>query len=156
VTSPKQTAALTLEVIPSLTRLIRSKFREKRMGNLTMVEFRTMTFIDANQGASLSDAADHIGLGRPSMSKLVDALVNRKRVTRNTHGKDRRRICLALTKQGKRDLDEAYQHTQLYFANEFSSLSEKQRSQIADALTLMQSVFALGTNTSDHEPMEQK
>ncbi len=156
MTSPQQTAALTMDVIPSLTRLIRSKFREKRVGDLTMVEFRTMAFINANQNASHSEAAEHIGLGRPSMSKVVDALVNRKRVVRKVHGKDRRRICLTITKQGQRDLDEAYQHTQLYFADKFSSLSEKQRMQVVESLSLLKELFALSASLSESELVKQK
>ena len=51
-----------------------------------MAQFRTLAFVDANQGASLSEVAGHIGLGLPSMSKLVDALVNRELLTRDVHG----------------------------------------------------------------------
>ena len=87
--------------------------------------------------------AGHIGLGLPSMSKLVDALVNRRLLTRDTHGTDRRRICLALTAKGKRELDEAYQHTQSFFAEKFAELTEEERTQVAGAMNLMKKLFAL-------------
>lgn len=154
MSSPSQTAASVVEGIPLLMRLLRSKFREKRIGDLSMAQFRTLAFVDANRGASLSEAASHIGLGLPSMSKLVDALVNHQLLTRETHGRDRRRICLALTSEGKRQLDEAYQHTQSFFAEKFADLTEQERSQVFDAMNLMRELFALDPERSMPEHSE--
>lgn len=154
--SPRQTAALVMDNIPSLMRLLRLKFREKRVGDLSMAEFRTLAFVNANQGASLSDVAGHIGLGLPSMSKLVDGLVNNDRLTRNEHGSDRRRICLALTDKGKTELDEAYRHTQSFFAEKFAKLSEQDREQIAGAIILMRDLFALDVKMPLPEPSNER
>jgi DNA-binding MarR family transcriptional regulator len=155
--SPHQTAALVMDNIPLLMRLLRAKFREKRVGDLTMAQFRTLGFVDANHDASLSDVAGHIGLGLPSMSKLVDALVNRSLLTRSEHGTDRRRICLALTDDGKRELDEAYRHTQSFFAEKFAELTEDERTQIAGAINMLKKLFALDTQASMLEaPSEQE
>ncbi len=155
MTSSRQTAALIMDNIPLLMRLLRAKFREKRVGDLSMAQFRALAFVDANQGASLSDVAGHIGLGMPSMSKLVDALVNRKLLTRDMHGTDRRRICLALTAKGKRELDEAYQHTQSFFADKFSELTDGERTQIAGAMNVMKKLFALDQKMSLPESPEE-
>lgn len=149
MTSPRQTAALVMDNVPLLMRLLRTKFREKRIADLSMVQFRTLAFVDANQGTSLSEVAGHIGLGLPSMSKLVDALVNRKLLTRDLHGKDRRRICLALTSKGKRELNDAYQHAQSFFADNFSKLTDDERTQIAGAMNVMKKLFALGPKISE-------
>ena len=151
MTSPRQTAALVMDNIPSLMHVLRTKFREKRVAELSMVQFRTLAFVDANRGASLSEVAGHIGLGLPSMSKLVDALVNRKLLTRELHGKDRRRICLALTSRGKRELNDAYQHTQSFFADKFSKLTDDERTQISDAMNVMKKLFALDQKMSAPE-----
>jgi DNA-binding MarR family transcriptional regulator len=155
MTSPRQIAALVMEDLPLLMRLLRRKFREKRIGDLSMAQFRTLAFVDANQGASLSEAAGHIGVSLPSMSKLVDMLVNRQLLTRLTHGSDRRRICLALTASGKHELDEAYQHTQSYFTEKFAQLTNEERTQIAGAMDLMKNLFALDAMTSLSQPPEQ-
>ena len=137
-----------MDNVPLLMRLLRTKFREKRVGDLTMAQFRTLAFVDANQGASLSVVAGHIGLSLPSMSKLVDALVNSRRLTRKMHGEDRRRICLMLTAKGKRELDEAYQYTQSFFAEKFTELSEDERTQVADAMNIMKKLFELNPKMS--------
>jgi DNA-binding MarR family transcriptional regulator len=155
LTSPQETASLVMDYVPSLMRLLRTKFREKHVGDLTMAQFRSLAFIDANQGASLSEVAGHIGLGLPSMSKLVDALVNHELLTRESHGTDRRRICLALTTEGKRELDAAYEHTQSFFAEKFADLSDDERTQVAEAINIMKRLFALNTRVSLAVPSEE-
>ncbi len=155
MSTPRQTATEVMDFIPVLMRLLRKKFREKRIGDLSMAQFRTLAFIDANQGASLSESASHIGLGLPSMSKLVDALVTRKFLTRETHGRDRRRICLALTRQGKRELTEAYKHAQRYFTDKFAALSDEQRAQVLQSIDLLRQLFQdemLGPDRRQSQP----
>ncbi len=154
MTSSRQTAALVMDIVPLLTRLMRKKFREKRVGDLSMAQFRTLAFLDANQGASLSDAASHIGLGLPSMSRLVDALVNRKLVTRATHGGDRRRVCLTLTRQGKRELEEAHKHAQAYFTDKLSELSDEERDRVSETMDLLCKLFTLDGRISARKPTE--
>jgi hypothetical protein len=48
MTSPRQTAAMVINNIPLLMRLLRTKFREKQTGDLSIVQFRTLVFLDAN------------------------------------------------------------------------------------------------------------
>jgi DNA-binding MarR family transcriptional regulator len=153
--SPQETAALVVDNVPLLMRLLRTKFREKRVGNLSMAQFRTLAFVDVNEGASLSEVAGHIGLSLPSMSRLVDALVRRKLLTRELHGTDRRRICLALTDKGKSELDEAHQYTQSFFADKFAEITEEERTQIAGAMNVMKKLFALHSKISTPEISEE-
>ena len=143
MTSPRQTAALVIDNVPLLMRLLRAKFREKRSGELSMAQFRTLAFIDVNRGSSLSDAAGQIGLSLPSMSKLVDTLVHQKLLTRTAHGVARRRICLGLTAAGKRELDEAYRHAESFFAGKFAELTGEQRSQLAESIDTLKRLFVL-------------
>lgn len=141
-TSSEITANQMMEVIPVVMRVIRKKFRERRAADLSMAHFRTLAFIDIHQGASLSDVAEHIGLTLPSTSKMVDGLVNRKLVSRDMHSGDRRRICLALTAPGKKELQASYAHTHEYLVEQVSGLSAAERDIIVQALTLMKGLFA--------------
>ena len=154
MSTPRETAALVADNVPLLMRILRTKFREMRTGNMSMAQFRTLAFVDANQGASLSEAAAHIGLSLPSMSKVVEALVNRNLLRRDMHGGDRRRICLSLTEKGKSELDEAYRHTQMYFAGKFAELTEAERRQIEEAMHLMVKLFTLEPKRNMPEPVE--
>jgi DNA-binding MarR family transcriptional regulator len=71
------------------------------------------------------------------------------------HGGDRRRICLALTAKGKRELDEAYQYTQSFFAEKFTELTDDERTQIAGAMNLMKRLFALHPKAGLPVPAEE-
>ncbi|MGE5248711.1 MAG: MarR family winged helix-turn-helix transcriptional regulator [Bacteroidota bacterium] len=152
MTSPRQTAVLIMDNVPLLMRVLRAKFREKRVADLSMAQFRTLAFVNANRDASLSEAAGHIGLSLPSMSKLVDVLVKRELLTRVMHGSDRRRICLTLTAEGKRALGEAYEHTQAYFADKLSGLTDEERTQIASVMNLLRSLFELDGGSAPVRP----
>ncbi len=156
MTSSHETAMLVLDNVPALMRLLRTKFREKKAGRLSMAQFHTLAFVDMEQGASLSEAARHIGLGLPSMSKQVEALVDRGLLTRSVHGEDRRRICLALTPRGKQELDVAYLHTQGYFTEKFAELTETERQQIVAAMNVMKKLFVLNPRTLATETPEEK
>ncbi len=143
MTTSRETAALVIDNIPQLMRLLRTKLREKRSGELSMAQFRTLAFVDSNRGASLSEAAGHIGLSLPAMSRLVDSLVDERLLTRTSHGVDRRRICLGLTPSGKRELQLAYRHAETYFAEKFEELSGEERVHIADSLNTLRRLFML-------------
>ncbi len=146
MTSPRETAALIIDNVPPLMRLLRNKFREKRSGELSMAGFRTLAFVDANRGASLSEAAGYIGLSLPSMSKLVDSLVNQGLLSRTAHGEDRRRVCLGLTPTGKHELHEAYRHAESFFTDKLAELSNDQRSQVAESIDILRRLFVLGAD----------
>ncbi len=149
MTSPRETAALVIDNVPQLMRLLRTKLREKRSGQLSMAQFRTLAFVDANRGASLSEAAGYIGLSLPAMSRLVESLVSQKMLSRTAHGADRRRICLGLTPAGKRDLEEAYHHAESYFAGKFAELNGEERARLADSIGTLARLFMLETHNGN-------
>ena len=100
-TSPDMCAQEILEVVPAVMRAIRAEMRRHRTADLSVPQFRALAFINGKADASLSDVAEHIGLTLPSMSKIIEGLVTRKLVTRQTHPTDRRRLMLALTARGQ-------------------------------------------------------
>ena len=110
----QETARQVLDVVPLVMRTIRAKLRERRAADINVPQFRAMAYINRNDGASLSDLAAHIGLTLPSMSKLIDGLVNRKLVSREADSCDRRRVCLSLTSQGRDEMNAAYKYSQKF------------------------------------------
>jgi DNA-binding MarR family transcriptional regulator len=131
-----------LDVVPLAMRAIRKKLREHSAQLLTVPQFRTLLFISANKGASLSEVADHIGLTLPSMSSLVDGLVTRNFVIRTTHRDDRRRVDLTLTERGETTLRSARNATQDYLKERFSHLSETERGTIVRGMRTLRAVFS--------------
>src|SRR4051812_20164272 len=90
-----------LDVIPLIMRAIRTEVRSRRTRHMSVPQFRTLAFLSHCPHSSLSPLAEHLGLTRPSASKLIDGLVADELVTRETSPADRRQIRLNLTARGK-------------------------------------------------------
>ena len=136
-----EAAKQVLDVVPLVMRTIRSQLRTHRRADISIPQFRTMGYIDSNEGASLSDLASHIGLTLPSMSKLVDVLVSRKLVSRAEHSEDRRRICLSLTPLGREALRAAHRSTERHLVEALSSLSEEELRGVTHAMQVLRRLF---------------
>jgi DNA-binding MarR family transcriptional regulator len=130
-----------LEIVPSIMRNIRAEMRRHRTADLSVPQFRTLAYIDHNADVSLSDVAEHIGLTLPSMSKIVDGLVARKLVTRQTHPADRRRLVLTLTRSGQTALEASRKATRACLAEDLSTLSDAERANIVRALEALRPLF---------------
>jgi MarR family transcriptional regulator for hemolysin len=140
-TSPDACAQEVLDVVPVVMRSIRAELRRHRAADLSVPQFRTLAFIDRNVDASLSDVAEHIGLTLPSISKIVDGLVTRKFVTRQTSATDRRRMTLALTARGQTALHASRAATRTCLAEDLATLSVRQREIIVQAMGILRPVF---------------
>jgi len=140
--APDECAHQVLDVVPLAMRVIRKKLREHSAQLLSVPQFRTLLFISRNEGVSLSEVADHIGLTLPSMSALIDGLVTRDFVIRNTHRDDRRRVDLTLTERGETTLRSAMNATQDYLKERFSRLSETERATIVKGMKTLRRIFS--------------
>jgi MarR family transcriptional regulator for hemolysin len=107
-------------------------------------QFRTLTFVNRNPEVSLSHLAEHLGLTLPSTSKLVDGLVNQKIIIRHESKEDRRRLTLALTKNGQDILRVAREATQNHLKDVLHELSADELSTVIHAMNLLQSLFTKG------------
>lgn len=104
---PERTAQLCVESGIRIMRLIRRAIREAPPTTLTLPGLRALAFLDENPEACLSDLADHLIVGPPTASKLVDDLVERALLKRSARLSDRRRLALAITPAGRRMLKTA-------------------------------------------------
>jgi len=133
-----------LDTTPQIMRFIRAEMRSHRGHDLSVPQFRTLTFINRNPEVSLSHLADHLGLTLPSTSKLVDGLVNQKIITRHESKEDRRRLTLALTKNGEDILRKARGATQNHLKEVLCELPAEELSMVIQAMNLLQPLFAKG------------
>lgn len=144
-TSPEECAREILDVVPTIIQTIRFEMRSLRLMDLTVPQFRTLSYVRRNPGASLSAAAEFIGLTLSSMSILINGLVDRELVERVTSSQDRRRIRLTLTAAGEAMLDSVLQGTEARLAEMVRGLSDAERSVILQALELMRPIFLPGS-----------
>ncbi len=137
------TAQQIVDVVPLVMRVIRARLHERRAAYIRVPQFRTMLYINRYPDASLSDLADHIGIGLPSMSKLIDSLVEHKLVSRGTYRGDRRKISLCLTRRGKDELNATYVCTQKFLMDKLSCLPEEDLKTTFRAMQILHSLFAV-------------
>ena len=138
----EECATQLLEVVPAIMRSIRAEMRSHRGVELSVPQFRTLAFLTAHSGSSLSDLAETIGLTLPSASKLVEGLVIRELVVRDPCIDDRRRVKLSLTQSGWATWHSTYEATQSFLAQLLLTLSDIDRVKISESLHLMRPLFA--------------
>ena len=131
-----------IDVVPLVMRVIRSKLREHGAVEMSVPHFRTLLFVYNNNGASLSDVAEHIGLSLPAMSTLADGLVSHGLMVRQENQDDRRRMTLSLTNLGRTKLDSAYKATRVHLAKRLRRLPSSDRTTIITALRLLRSTLS--------------
>jgi DNA-binding MarR family transcriptional regulator len=145
--SAKQTASEMLRVMPLVMRGIRAEMRSHGALGLSVPQFRALAFVRRHPGASLSGAAEHVGVTLPSMSRLIDGLVRRKLMRRRIHPGDRRRITLDVTARGRALWQAAYDLTQASMTRKLSVLNGGQRATVVRALRILLHLFAQGAET---------
>lgn len=131
------------ETIPPVWRQTRGQIRAvaaERFG-LTVEQFQALRRIRKGY-ASVSALAEEGRLSRSQASRAVDALVNKKLVTRLTDAKDRRHIHLSLTGKGEQTLSAIYDETETWLAGHFQSLTPEQTRQVAQSLSLLRGAFS--------------
>ncbi len=134
-------AAEILETVPTVMRFIRAQMRRHRGPNLSVPQFRTLVFLSKHPDASLSSLAEFLGLSMPATSRLVEGLVRKSLVIRQTPAGNRRRVALSLSARGQRNIRAARQATERRLAEVVASLPNGKRVGIQRALRTLRKVF---------------
>jgi len=97
----KQAATMVADTYHVFMRAIGPEIKSRSGDGLHMQQFRAMTMLRDMRGASLSRLAERMGASISAASKVVDGLVERGCVTRETADDDRRKLVLTLTPTGE-------------------------------------------------------
>jgi MarR family transcriptional regulator for hemolysin len=147
--SPEETARELLGAVPLVMRTVRAEMRSHRTLDLSVPQFRVLGFVHHYPGTSISVVAEHIGIARPSMSKLIDGLVERKLIVRHSHPDDRRRVTLELNARGVALWQSAYAYTQASLAGRVTVLGGREQATIVRAMHILKRLF-------NHQPDKGK
>jgi DNA-binding MarR family transcriptional regulator len=131
-----------LKVVPSMMRAIKKKWKTGQISGVTNSQFHLLIFIQNNPGTSLQDLAQYLGQTSPSTSAAVDEMVSKQVVSRQNSTEDRRKITLTLTENGKKILNEIFEHSQNDLAPHLATLSEEERLLVFQALTILEPLFS--------------
>ena len=138
---PAAAAKAILQVVPQVMQALRIEMRASRAAPLSVPQFRVLNYIGHHRDASLSDAATHVGVALPSMSRLIDGLVSRKLVARRSHDGDRRRLTLQLTTQGQRLMRGTHACAEASIAARLSMMCAADLGTVLHAMELLQPLF---------------
>jgi len=139
--TPESCAMAVLSTIPEIMQGIRYEVRRQRAPGLSVPQFRALIFIYHHGGASLSQVAEHVGLSRPSMSKMIEGLVRKGHVGRQPHPGDRRRLRLDLTPEGRSTLSAALRGARQRLAETLRPLRPCDRAIVVEALKTLRQAF---------------
>lgn len=131
-----------METVPQIVQAIRVEMRLGHGANISIPQFRTLRFIQRNPKSSLSNLADYLGLTPPSVSKLVEGLVNQKLINRQESSTDRRRLTLELTQTGDSIVNLARANAQANLAQTLGCLSDNELEIVERAMVLLHPLFA--------------
>jgi len=155
--TPDQCADSIMTVVPAVTRFLRASIRSHGKPHLSLSQLRVLYFLQRRSQSSLSAVADYLDVTRPTMSAMVDRLVQRGLVHRSPDPSERRRIILSLTPEGTATMERVYRATQQTVADRLEALSAAQLNQISAGLALLSTLFeephvsALGQTHGDTE-----
>lgn len=130
-----------LEVIPAVMRPIRSTMRSNRGAGLSVPQFRALCFVERYDGACLSQLAEHLDLSLPTVSRMVNGLVERGYLQRRARESDRRNMCLSVRAPGREMMQQTRSATQAFLTERFQSLTGSQREAMILAMDALRDVF---------------
>ena len=138
MTNESDLAKLYVEIVPQTMHGIRRHMREAK-GKLTIAQMRIMANLYRGL-SSTSELAERHGVSMPAMSKMVDGLVCRELIERETSSKDRRQIHLTLSKLGMKTYLEIRKITLGQISKELASLNPNEKEELKRGLQIMEKV----------------
>lgn len=139
--------AIDLFSIPAFSsRIIRSKFTKVALANievsLTPLHFEIMYLLMEESSLPVAEVGKRLILAKAHMTQLVDKLVEKEMVIRETDPNDRRVIRISITEKGKEILNEVYERVSIAFKEALSSLSKNDLEELTTSLSKIRDILS--------------
>jgi len=138
-------AELAARLRMTLGRLNR-RVRQHGPQMLSASQTSTLASVEALGPVRLGDLAAHEGVTAPTQSRLVASLESQGLLLRTPDSDDRRATLLAITAQGRRQLEQLRNERSAFLVEQLGTLSAGQRAALVAALDALE---ALAESTSD-------
>lgn len=142
-------AGKLIDTAPLIMSALRQELRSGRPAEFTVPQFRVLAYLRRNEGATLSDVAEFMGLMRPTVSKMVECMERRGWLERATSEQDRRCMHLRLTGPGLAIIESARVDARERLAELFHELPEEEKVSVVRAMDVLQRIFRPGQGTLD-------
>jgi DNA-binding MarR family transcriptional regulator len=150
----RQCATTVMDTLHMVMRAVRPEGQKHPQVDLSMHQFRALITIKHHEGASLSLVSEHMGATLSSASKLIDGLVERGYVRRETAPDDRRKLLLALSDTGRDALASVHLEVISHLAEKLTKLSPSECAMIDLAMDVLRSAIISAQPATSGQPTE--
>jgi DNA-binding MarR family transcriptional regulator len=123
-----------IEAVPRIMQFLRAATPHSPEAGLSLQQFRTLGYLLASPGASLSEVANYFGLTPPAASRLVSGLVRRRLVRRLPLPHNRRQVRLSVLPPGEKLLRTALRTTRAKLRDRLSVVPPNRLREISTAM----------------------
>jgi DNA-binding MarR family transcriptional regulator len=116
------------------------RVRQHGPQSLSASQTSTLASVEALGPVRLGDLAAHEGVTAPTQSRLVGSLEQQGLLRRMPDAEDRRATLLAITAQGRRQLDQLRGERSAFLVGQLGTLTAEQRSALVAALDALESL----------------
>lgn len=119
-------------------RLSRRLRRERDPADLTLSQLAVLGTLSRNGPCTLRRLADDEKVSAPSMTRIVNHLVEAGLATRHAHGSDGRQVVIAMTQPAVQLLETYGRQRDLWLAERFKALDPEEQEILRRALPLLE------------------
>ncbi|MBP6596111.1 MAG: MarR family transcriptional regulator [Arenimonas sp.] len=131
---PYRLSVLSNRISQDIARLYAARFE------LGITEWRVLAVLGRYPGLSASQVAERTAMDKVAVSRAVASLLAAGRLSRDTHGDDRRRSVLELSAEGKRVYSEVAPAAIAYERRLLAALSAEDQASLSRLLTHLSAI----------------
>ena len=121
-------------------RLARRLRAQRAVDTMSDGQFAVLAALRHHGPHTLGELAERERVTAPSMNRTVNCLEEEGRLTRTVDDKDRRKVNIALTDEGRAIVEETTRRRDAWLEDALSALTAKERDVLRDAAAIMRKV----------------
>lgn len=130
-------ASLSSDLRMTVNRLSRTLRAQKADASVPDAQFSALAQLHRNGPRSLADLSDAEGITPPSMTKTVNALIERGLVRKTEDAVDKRKVLISATDAGSAFVRETRRRRDAWLAPRIAKLTPAERRTLADATDIL-------------------
>lgn len=130
-----------MEGIKDFPQFVRKLFYEHDISKsnlkMNLTHTNILMFLDSNQGKSMSELSNLVGLEKSSFTRSVDYLVINGFIKRTYSKEDRRKVNISFTEKGRKAVKLIKNDWNEYFESLVSKLSAHEKKEFSEAIQMV-------------------
>lgn len=140
-----------MDAITLVMRVTGGEISKNAASVLSIQQFRALISMKMISNPSLTEVAEHMGVTISMASKIIDAMVERGYIIRDTDTVDRRKLVLSITKEGENALEVVHMTALNCYIEKLQTLTKAECEIVNIAADLIRSKFRCSQQNESHE-----